>query len=117
MNISSIASTLSGPSRAAATVAPANDSVAKAAEEAAQRKKVAGQFEAILVRQMLNKSVGSMMGGDNVAGSVYGDMMTQVLADNLTAGPGLGLGRMLEKQLAPPSPHAAAAASHFSKSP
>src|SRR3954469_8512908 len=68
----------------------------------AQRKQVGAQFEAILVRQMLSKSVGSMLGGDDdVSGNVYGDMMTDVIANKLTAGSGLGLGRMIEKQLAP----------------
>ena len=46
-----------------------------------------------------------MLGGDDVAGSVYGDMMTDSLAQNLTAGQGLGLGRMIEQQLTPPVHH------------
>ena len=107
MNVSSIASTLASPVRAAGEPAAARDPAATAAEAAAQRKKVAGQFEAILVRQLLSKSVGSMLGGDDVAGSVYGDMMTDTLAQSLTAGPGLGLGRMIETQLSP-APHQAA---------
>ena len=68
----------------------------------AQRKQVSTQFEAIMVRQMLSKSVSSMMGGsDSVSGGVYGDMMTDVLSQQLTAGQGLGLARLLEKQLTP----------------
>ena len=71
----------------------------------ADRKKVAQQFEAILVRQLLGKTMTSMLGsgegGSSTAGSVYGDMMTDSLAQQLTAGSGLGLGRMIEKQLTP----------------
>ncbi len=107
MNVSAIASTLASPVRAPGASAASGDPAATATTEAAQRKKVAGQFEAILVRQMLSKSVGSMLGGDDVAGSVYGDMMTDTLAQNLTAGPGLGLGRMIEQQLTPASHPAA----------
>jgi len=109
MNVSAIASTLASPVPAADKAAAAADAAAKSAEAVSARKKVAGQFEAILVRQLLSKSVGSMLGGDDVAGSVYGDMMTDSLAQNLTAGQGLGLGRMIEQQLTPPASHAPAA--------
>jgi Rod binding domain-containing protein len=85
-------------------VAPAREAKSGPGDVAADRKKAAGQFEAILVRQLLSKSVGSMMGSDDVAGSVYGDMMTDAIAQNLTAGQGLGLGRMIEKQLTPTAP-------------
>ena len=102
MNISAIAATLPNPALRA-TDAPAGRT-APAAAEAAERKKVAGQFEAILVRQFLSQSVGSMLGGSSVSGSVYGDMLTDALAQNLTAGPGLGLGRVIEQQLAPRAP-------------
>ena len=70
---------------------------------AEQRKAVAAQFEAILVRQLLGKSMTSLLGGEKggVAGSVYGDMLADSMSQQLTAGPGLGLGRFLEKQLTP----------------
>ena len=103
MNISAIASSLTAPDRVAAATSAGKDAAPNATDAAAQRKKAAGQFEAILVRQLLSKSVGSMMGGDDVAGSVYGDMMTDAMAQNLTAGQGLGLGRMIEQQLTPPA--------------
>jgi Rod binding domain-containing protein len=108
MNVSAIASSLPSPVSAVNKAATSADAGARATDDAAARKKVAGQFEAILVRQLLGKSVGAMLGGDNVAGSVYGDMMTESLAQNLTAGQGLGLGRMIEQQLAPPAPRIAA---------
>jgi Rod binding domain-containing protein len=72
---------------------------------AAECKKVAGQFEAILIRQLLSKSLTSMLGSeDNAASSVYGDMLTDTLAQQLTAGPGLGLGSMIATQLMPRGP-------------
>jgi Rod binding domain-containing protein len=70
---------------------------------------VAGQFEAILVRQLLGKSMTSMLGsGDGVAASVYGDLLTDVLAQNLSAGRGLGLGQFIQQQLSPRGTSAAA---------
>ncbi len=72
------------------------------ASEAEQRAAVAAQFEAILVRQMLGKTVTSMLGSkDSAATGVYGDLLTDKFAQQLTAGSGLGLARMLERQLAP----------------
>ncbi len=102
MNVSAIAATLPNPALRATDAATGR--TASTAADAAERKKVAGQFEAILVRQFLSQSVGSMLGGSSVSGSVYGDMLTDALAQNLTAGPGLGLGRVIEQQLAPRAP-------------
>ncbi len=76
---------------------------------AEQRAAVASQFEAILVRQFLQESVGSMLGGGNKAagseggggGSVYGFMLTDSLAQKLTEGRGMGLAPMIAKQLTP----------------
>ena len=68
----------------------------------AQRAGVASQFEAILVRQLLDKTMTSMLGGnEGVAGSIYGDMLADTLAQQLTAGPGLGFGRFIAQQLTP----------------
>src|SRR5947208_1694709 len=68
-----------------------------------QRAAVAAQCEAILVRQLLSKTMTSMVSSSNdgVAGSVYGDMLADTVSQQLTSGQGLGLGRMLEKQLTP----------------
>lgn len=69
---------------------------------AEQGAAVASQFEAILLRQFLQESVGSMMGGtDQAAGNVYGYMLTDSLAEKLSAGRGMGLAAMLAKQLTP----------------
>lgn len=67
-----------------------------------QRKVVAGQFEAIMLRQMLSDSVSAMMGGDDTpAGSVYGYFVTDTFAQKLAQGGGMGLSGMIERQLTP----------------
>jgi len=70
---------------------------------AAQRHAVAGQFEAIMLRQLLGDSIGAMMGGDSdgPASGVYGYMMTDVLSQKLAAGGGMGLSSVIEHQLTP----------------
>lgn len=73
------------------------------ADPAQQRAAVASQFEAVLVRQLLGKTMTSMMGKDSAASSVYGDLVTDTMAQKLTAGSGLGLARMIERQLTPRS--------------
>lgn len=74
----------------------------RSADPAAQRAAVGAQFEAILVRQLLGKTMTKMLGsGEGAAASVYGDMLTDTIATQLTTGPGLGLGRVIEKQLTP----------------
>jgi peptidoglycan hydrolase FlgJ len=67
-------------------------------------KKAAGQFEAIILRQLLSPSIEPMMNGglggskSGGGGGVYSYMLTDVLCNSLGAAGGLGLGRMLEKQ-------------------
>jgi Rod binding domain-containing protein len=71
---------------------------------AEQRQAVASQFEAILLRQFLQESIGSMMGGkggSDSGGNVYGYMMTDTLADKLSQGRGMGLAPMIAQQLSP----------------
>lgn len=88
-----------------APVAPTafNPAVLRNATPAAQRAAVAAQFEAILVRQMLGPTMNSMLGGEEsgAAGSVYGDMLADTMAQQLTSGRGLGLSRYIEQQLTP----------------
>ncbi len=80
-----------------------NAAAIRNATPAAQRTAVAAQFEAILVRQMLGQTMNSMLGGSGAgaAGGVYGDMLTDTFAQQLTAGRGLGLSRFIEQQLTP----------------
>lgn len=114
MNIAAIANPSSPASAAqlselaASRAAPAHHkaltgAALRHAAPAEQRTAVAQQFEAILVRQMLNKTMTSMLGSEKSgpAANVYGDMLTDTFAQQLTSGAGLGFGRMLEKQLTP----------------
>jgi peptidoglycan hydrolase FlgJ len=83
-----------------------------------QRTEVAAQFEAILVRQMLAPTMTSMLGDEGgPASSVYGDLMTDTFSQQLTRGGGLGLGRLLQQQLAPRAPRAALNTSSNSSAP
>lgn len=108
----SVAALTSSP---AAAPAAFNVAAVRNATPAAQRAAVAAQFEAILVRQLLGKTMHSMVGGagSGAAGSVFGDMLADTMAQQLTAGPGLGLSRFIEQQLTPrgASPAAASGAS------
>lgn len=75
------------------------------ASAAEQRAAVASQFEAILLRQMLGKTMTSMLGKDSgAAGSIYGDLLTDTISDKLSSGSGMGIARLLEQQLAPRAP-------------
>lgn len=65
-----------------------------------QAKQVAQQFEAILVRQLLAPTMSSMLSSEGgAAANVYGDLMTDTFAQQLTAGSGMGLSRVLARQL------------------
>jgi Rod binding domain-containing protein len=72
------------------------------APAAEQRAAVGAQFEAILIRQLLGKTMTSMLGsGEGAAAAVYGDLLADNFARQLAAGRGLGLGRLIEAQLTP----------------
>lgn len=91
----------------AANGKPLSGKALRNASPAEQRKEVSAQFEAILVRQLLGPTMTSMLGKDGGAASnVYGDMLTDTFAQQLTRGGGLGLSHMLEKQLTPRAPRA-----------
>jgi len=75
-----------------------------------QIQAAARQFEAIILRQLLAPAIDPLMshglGGDSKGngsggGGVYGYLVTDVLANSLSQGGGLGLAHMLEKQLTP----------------
>ena len=86
---------------------PLSGKALRNASPADQRKEVSAQFEAILVRQLLGPTMTSMLGKEGGAASnVYGDMLTDTFAQQLTRGGGFGLSRMLEKQLTPRAPRA-----------
>lgn len=101
----------SGASAAPAGSPGLSDPAAKAASgrDPAAIKKAASQFEAIILRQLLEPSMSSIMSGGLGAseegagggGNVYGYMLTDALAGNLAQSGGLGLAGILEKQLTP----------------
>ncbi len=69
-------------------------------------KRAASQFEAIILRQLLTPTIeplmnGGLGGAGGSGGGVYGYMLTDVLADSLSKGGGLGLTQMLSRQLTP----------------
>lgn len=97
--------------RAASSLAQGGNSKAiKNLPASEQVKAASAQFEAILLRQFLQESVGGLMGGEGGSGgNVYGYMLTDVLATKLSEGGGLGLSSVLQKQLTPRGMNAAAA--------
>lgn len=112
MDVSAILSTVGSPGYLPRDTAATGEGARRPDQAAEDRKKVSGQFEAILVRQLLSESVGSMLGSaGGSGGNVYGYMLTDVLSEKLTAGQGLGLGRMLEQQLSPRGQPASSATS------
>ena len=74
-------------------------------------KKVAAQFEAIIVRQLLKPAIDPIMNGGSSGsqggavsgggGGVYGYLLTDVLANSLSQGGKLGFSQLIEKQLTP----------------
>lgn len=91
--VSQAASLAAGGNAAALRHLPANEQV----------KAAAGQFEAVLVRQFLEQSVGKLMGSESggAGAGVYGYLLTDILANKLTAGGGLGLSSVIQHQLTP----------------
>jgi flagellar protein FlgJ len=70
---------------------------AKAADSPDKAAKTAKQFEAILLRQILTESMGSLLQGGE-SGQVYGYLITDALADSMSKAGGLGLSHILEAQ-------------------
>ena len=114
MNVSPVSSSVG---HASTPALPADRSRPTSDEDV---KKVAEQFEAILVRQFLKPAIEPLMSGGmggaggagSMAGSgggIYGYMLTDVLATSLSSSGQFGFARMLEHQLRPDgAPDAAA---------
>src|SRR5688572_30558443 len=68
--------------------------------QAEQVRAAAGQFEAIILRQLLQDSIGKIAGGGPGAG-MYGFMLTDVIANKISEGGGLGISGILTQQLTP----------------
>jgi len=100
-----VASVTSHPSAAQVASLMSSPGKLQSLPQSEQVKAVAGQFEAILLRQFLQESVGSIMGGKDggASGNVYGYLLTDVLSNQLSSAGGLGLSRVLEHQLTPRS--------------
>lgn len=103
----SVAPVQSHASQAAALAASGNARALGRLPAEAQAQAVAGQFEAIMLRQFLQEGVGKMM-GSGAAGGVYGYLLSDVLAAKLAEGGGLGLGQVIRQQLSPRQPAAGA---------
>ena len=119
MQVSSINS-VADARRAFATETGAGAAPASAPPSATQIQAAARQFEAIILRQLLTPAIEPLMshglGGSSAekstggGGGVYGYLVTDVLANTLSQGGGLGLARILGKQLTPKSAVSAAQA-------
>lgn len=105
---------LEGLAGGSASQPPAPDEAGRAAQ----------QFEAILLRQFLSPAIQPMMGGNSLDGSdgggesgggggVYSFLLTDVMANAMSQGGGLGLAGILKRQFTKnttPAPAAGAAA-------
>lgn len=60
--------------------------------------KVSSQFEGILLRQFLGESMKPML-GEGEGSQFYGYLLTDALAQSLSAGGGLGFSSVLQAQL------------------
>jgi flagellar protein FlgJ len=99
----SFPSSVNAVARLAADTAPTGRRAARSSDDVSR---AAGQFEAIILRQLLTPTIeplmsGGLGGAGGSGGGVYGYMLTDVLATSLGAAGGLGLSKMLTQQLTP----------------
>jgi flagellar protein FlgJ len=103
----SFPSSVNAVARLAADTAPTGRPAgSRAARSSDDVSRAAGQFEAIILRQLLTPTIeplmsGGLGGAGGSGGGVYGYMLTDVLATSLGAAGGLGLSKMLTQQLTP----------------
>ncbi len=105
------------PRTTALEPAPRPAEQARGGAKADEIKRAAGQFEAIILRQLLAPTIeplmsGGLSEGGGSGGGVYGYMLTDVLATSLGAAGGLGLSKMLTQQLTPRGAPLAEGAAH-----
>lgn len=104
MQVSSINSAADAR-RMMAMADPSKDGAASGAATPKQIHAAAQQFEALILRQLLEPAMEPLMsgglGGEQSGGGVYGYMATDVMANSLSQGGGLGISKILEKQLTP----------------
>jgi len=81
----------------------AMDTAMRGKDESAAIQEVSRQFEAILVRQILNTAhVGAAFGPESKSSTtseVYRDMLTSQLADQISKSGDLGMAKQMERQL------------------
>jgi len=109
MSISAVSATAAQPAWAKALEAPVGlPATSRGAPgrptTPADVKRASSQFEAIILRQLLAPTIEPMMSGgiggaQSTGGGVYGYLLTDVLANSLSQGGGLGLSQMLSRQL------------------
>jgi flagellar protein FlgJ len=98
-----------GP-RIADTAAAAPQAAAAQVEPTAEQRRVAQEFEAIFMRQLLGsmeKSGGIAGGGSDHGAAMYRSMMVGAMADNAAQAGGIGLSEMVLKAMLPPATLAA----------
>lgn len=90
---------------AATAPTPARVGGLAARPEAGDAKQAAKQFEAIILRQLLEPvmqpAMSGLGGSEGSGNSIYGYMLTDAMANQLAQGGGLGLSKMLEKEFTP----------------
>lgn len=96
-SISPVSVHTAGMRESAPTASVMDRGRAPMAREPDKAADAAKQFEAILLRQILTESMGSLVNGGG-AGSVYGYMVTDTLADSMSKAGGLGMSEILEAQ-------------------
>ena len=67
-------------------------------QDPAKLAKVSKQFESILLRQMLGESMKPLLQG-GPSGQVYGYMLTDSLANQISEAGGLGLAHVIQTQI------------------
>ncbi|HOF10246.1 MAG TPA: flagellar biosynthesis protein FlgJ [Opitutaceae bacterium] len=104
MQVSSINSAADAR-RLMAMADPTSQAGGQAGATSKQIHAAAQQFEALILRQLLEPAMEPLMsgglGGEQGGGGVYGYLATDVMANSLSQGGGLGLSKILEKQLTP----------------
>jgi len=102
MTFSAIGS-LTGPQQK--TDAGGGVAEAKRVEPSAEQRKVARDFEAIFMRQLLGsmEKAGGVGGSANNGGAMYRSMMVGALADSAAEGGGIGLAELILRAMLPAS--------------
>jgi peptidoglycan hydrolase FlgJ len=105
MTLPSISSLTPGP-RIADTADAAPRAAAAKVEPTEEQRRVAQEFEAIFMRQLLGsmeKSGGIAGGGKDHGAAMYRSMMVGAIADNAAQAGGIGLSEMVLKAMLPPT--------------